>query len=144
MQRYRRGAITIGRATCNGCGRVLQHGDVYLSLDEKPSDKYKEETIFAEDMECSECGNKLENGENYLFMLDGDAEKIFCAADFKKKGGESYKKKNLGVALKYKRTSEESGELRFCTECCEKRKAGMERKEKNEKIFTFFPSRTGK
>ena len=144
MQRFRRGAISIGPGKCNGCERVLQHGDIYLAIDEKPSDKYKEETVYADDVECTECGNKLENGEGYLFVLDGDGEKILCAADLKKKGGESFRKKNLGVAIKYKKSREVSRDLHFCSDCCEKRKAGMEKKEKGEKIFTFFPTRTGK
>jgi hypothetical protein len=144
QQRYRRGAISIGTGKCNACERVLHHGDVYLAIDEKPSDKFKEETVFIADIECSECGNKLENGEAYLIVLDGDTEKIYCASDFKKKGGESFKKKNLGVAIKFNKTSEESEELHFCSDCCEKRKAGMERKEKGEKVFTFFPTKTGK
>ena len=144
MQRFRRGSIIIGQGKCDGCGQVLQHGDVYLAIDEKPSDKFKEETIFADDVECTECGNKLETGDYYLFILDGDSEKIMCAADLKKKGGESFRKKNLGVLIEYKKSREESRDLRFCRDCCEKRKAGMEKKEKGEKTFTFFPVRTGK
>lgn len=144
QQRFRRGAISIGPGKCNGCERIMHHGETYLSIDEKPSDKLKEETIFIDDVECSECGNKLENGEEYLFVLDGDAEKCYCHSCYKKKGGENFKKKNLGVALKYKKSREESYDLRFCADCCDKRKAGMERKEKGEKLFTFFPTRTGK
>ena len=139
QQRFRRGVISIGPGTCNGCGRAIQNGEVFLSVDEKPSDKFKEETIFIDDMACDECGNKLENGETYLFVLDGGSEKVYCAADFKKKGGEAFKKKNLGALIEFKKTSEESQELHFCSDCCEKRKAGMEKKEKNERIFTFFP-----
>jgi NAD-dependent dihydropyrimidine dehydrogenase PreA subunit len=144
MQRYRRGAITIGPGQCDACERVLQHGDVYLAIDEKPSDKLKEETVFIDDIECTECGNKLVNGEQYLFVLDPDGEKIYCAGDYKKKGGETFRKKNLGVLIKFIKSRDESSTLHFCSECCEKRKAGMERKEKGDKIFTFFPTRTGK
>lgn len=144
QQRFRRGAISIGTGKCSGCERIMHHGDTYLSIDEKPSDKLKEETVFIDDIDCSECGNKLENGNLYLFVLDGDAEKCYCPACLKKKGGETFRKKNLGVLIKYKKTREESEDLRFCVECCEKRKAGMERKEKGEKLFTFFPTRTGK
>jgi hypothetical protein len=144
QQRFRRGAISIGPGKCNGCERTMHHGETYLSIDEKPSDKLKEETIFIDDVECSECGNKLENNEDYLFVLDGDSEKCYCHTCYKKKGGENFKKKNLGVSLKYKKSREESADLRFCIDCCDKRKAGMERKEKGEKLFTFFPTRTGK
>jgi hypothetical protein len=144
QERYRRGAISIGQGKCDGCERVLQHGDVYLAIDEKPSDKFKEEMVFIDDIECSECGNKLVNGEDYLFILDGDGEKVYCPACSKKKGGESFRKKNLGISLTFKKSREESTDLHFCSDCCEKRKAGMERKEKSEKIFTFFPTKTGK
>jgi hypothetical protein len=112
---------------------------VYLALDEKPSDKLKEEVVFAADIDCSECGNKLENGDNYLLVLDGEGEKCYCPACYKKKGGDTFKKKNNGVPLKFKKTSEESEQLYFCRNCCEKRKAGMEKKEKGEQVFTFFP-----
>jgi len=122
----------------------MHHGETYLSIDEKPSDKLKEETVFIDDIECSECGNRLENGDEYLFILESDAEKCYCPACFKKKGGETFKKKNLGVTIKYKKSREVSEDLSFCVECCEKRKAGMERKEKGEKLFTFFPTRTAK
>jgi hypothetical protein len=144
QQRFRRGAISIGPGKCDGCERILHHGETYLSIDEKPSDKLKEETIFIDDIECSECGNPLANGEEYLFVLDSDSEKCYCHSCHKKKGGDAFKKKNTGVLLKYKKTREESSDLRFCLECCEKRKACMEKKEKGEKLFTFFPTRTGK
>jgi hypothetical protein len=137
--RFRRGSISIGPGKCSGCERVIHHGEVYLALDEKPSDKLKEEVVFAEDIDCSECGKKLENGDNYLLVLDEDAEKCYCPACYKKKGGDSFKKKNYGVPLKFKKTSEESEKLYFCRDCCEKRKAGMDKKEKGEKLFTFFP-----
>ena len=144
QQRFRRGAISIGPTKCNGCERTMHHGETYLSIDEKPSDKLKEETVFIPEVECSECGTKLDNGDEYLFVLDGDSEKCYCPACFKKKGGESFKKKNLGVALKFHKTSEQSADLRFCIDCCDKRKAGMERKEKGEKLFTFFATKSGK
>jgi len=144
QQRFRRGAISIGPSKCNGCERVLHHGETYLSIDEMPSDKLKEETVFIPDVDCSECGNKLQNGDEYLFVLEGDVEKCYCPACFKKKGGEGFKKKNLGVALTFIKSGEQSRQLRFCVDCCDKRKAGMERKEKGERLFTFFPTRTGK
>ena len=137
--RFRRGSISIGPGKCSGCDRVIHHGEVYLALDEKPSDKVKEEVVFAEDIDCSECGKKLENGDNYLLVLDEDSEKCYCPACYKKKGGDAFKKKNNGVPLRFKKTSEESGKLYFCRDCCEKRKAGMDKKEKGEKLFTFFP-----
>ena len=144
QQRFRRGAISIGTLTCRGCDRTMQDGEVYLSIDEKPSDKFKEETIFIDDIDCSECGNKLENGEEYLLVLDGESEKCYCPVCFKKKGGDSFRKKNSGAVIKFDKSRERSENLRFCNECCDKRKAGTERKEKGEKIFTFFPSKTGK
>ena len=137
--RFRRGAISIGPGKCSGCDRVIHNGEVYLALDEKPSDKLKEEVVFAEDIDCSECGSKLENGDNYLLVLDGDGEKCYCPDCYKKKGGDTFKKKNTGVSLKFKKTSEESEQLYFCRACCEKRKAGVEKKEKGEQVFTFFP-----
>ncbi|MCX5997462.1 MAG: hypothetical protein NTV42_07670 [Chloroflexi bacterium] len=137
--RFRRGAISVGPGKCSGCDRIIHHGEVYLALDEKPSDKLKEEVVFAEDIDCSECGSKLENGDNYLLVLDGDGEKCYCPACYKKKGGDIFKKKNNGVPLKFKKTSEESDQLYFCRNCCEKRKSGMEKKEKGEQVFTFFP-----
>jgi hypothetical protein len=137
--RFRRGVISIGPAKCSGCERVIHHGEVYLALDEKPSDKVKEEVVFAADVDCTECGSKLAAGDNYLLVLDEDSEKCYCPACYKKKGGDSFKKKNSGVLVNYKRTSEESGKLYFCRDCCEKRKAGTDKKEKGEKLFTFFP-----
>ncbi len=152
--RFRRGSISIGPGKCSGCDRVIHHGEVYLVLDEKPSDKLKEEVVFAGDIDCSECGKKLENGDNYLLLLDEDAERCFCPACYKKKedeeedaskkkkkGHETFRKKNLGVQIKYKKTSEESGKLYFCRACCEKRRAGSDKKEKGEKFFTFFPTK---
>ena len=139
--RFRRGSISIGPGKCSGCDRVIHHGEVYLVLDEKPSDKLKEEVVFAGDIDCSECSSKLENGDNYLLVLEEDAEKCYCPACYKKKGGDAFKKKNTGVSLKYKKTSEESGKLSFCRDCCEKRRAGMDKKEKGEKLFTFFPAK---
>ena len=144
QQRFRRGAISIGMSKCDGCERRMLHGETYLAIDEKSSDKFKEETVFIDDIDCSECGNKLENGEEYLFVLNSDDERCYCASCYKKKGGEVFKNKNLGVKVKFKKSREESPELRFCIDCCEKRKAGMEKKEKSEKLFTFFPTRTGK
>ncbi|MBN1376264.1 MAG: hypothetical protein JXA01_08925 [Dehalococcoidia bacterium] len=144
QQRFRRGAITIGQGKCSGCERIMHHGETYLSIDEKLSDKMREETVFIADIACSECEKKLENGDKYLFVLDGDAEKCYCPACLKKKGGDIFRKKNLGVMITFNKTSEESEALHFCVDCCEKRKAGMERKEKGEKLFTFFPTRTGK
>ena len=148
--RIRRGSISIGTVKCSGCDRVIHHGEVYLILDEKPSDKLKEEVVFAEDVDCTECGKKLENGDDYLLVLDEDAEKCFCPACLKKeeeeskkkkKGSEAFREKNCGAKIEYKRTSEESGKLYFCRECCEKRKAGTDKKEKGEKYFTFFPTK---
>ena len=152
--RFRRGSISIGPGKCSGCDRVIHHGEVYMVLDEKPSDKLKEEVVFAADIDCSECGNKLVDGDNYLLILDEDAEKCFCpacykkkeaeeeeAAKKKKKGHETFRKKNCGVELTYKKTSEESGKLCFCRDCSEKRKAGTDKKEKGEKYFTFFPNK---
>jgi len=139
--RFRRGSISIGPGKCSGCDRVIHHGEVYLALDEKPSDKLKEEVVFADDIDCSECGSKLENGDNYLLVLEEDSEKCYCPACYKKKGGDAFKKKHNGVPLKFKKTSEESGKLYFCRDCCEKRKAGMDKKEKGEKLFTFFPAK---
>jgi hypothetical protein len=144
QQRFRRGAISIGPSKCSSCGRTMQHGEVYLSMEEKPSDKLKEETVFIDDVECSECGNKLKHGEEYLLILEGDAEKCYCHSCYKKKGGETFKKKNLGIQVVFDKSTQESEILRFCEDCCDKRKAGMERKEKGEKIFTFFPTKSGK
>jgi hypothetical protein len=144
QQRFRRGAISIGPGKCDSCGRTIKHGEVYLCLDEKPSDKLKEETVFIDDVECSECGNKIEDAQAYLFVLDADEEKCYCPPCYKKKGGESFRKKNLGVEIQYRKSPEVSTDLSFCGDCCDKRKAGLEKKEKGEKIFTLFPSKTGK
>ena len=146
--RFRRGVISIGPAKCSGCERVIHHGEIYLAIDEKPSDKEKEEVVFAVEVDCTECGKKLETGDNYLLVLNEDSEKCYCPACWKKeeddlkkkkKGGETFKEKNCGALINYKKTSEESGKLYFCRECCEKRKAGTDKKEKGEKLFTFFP-----
>jgi hypothetical protein len=147
--RFRRGVISIGPGKCSGCDRVIHHGEVYLALDEKPSDKLKEEVVFAGDIDCSECGKKLENGDNYLLVLDEDTEKCYCPAcvekkdeaSKKKKNSETFREKNCGAEIKYKKTSEESEKLYFCRDCCEKRKTGMDKKEKGEKLFTFFPAK---
>ena len=91
QQRFRRGAISIGTLICNGCDRVMQDGEVYLSIDEKPSDKFKEETIFIDDIDCSECGNKLENGEEYYRYWTAIVRNVPVC--FKKKGGDSFTKR---------------------------------------------------
>lgn len=142
QERFRRGAISIGPARCNGCDSTIHHGDVYLAIDEKPSDKLKEEVIYIDDLDCSECDKRIDGGDEYLFVIDGDSEKCYCPACYKKKGGEAYRKKNYGCVIEYKKSAQESHELRFCQACCEKRKAGMEKKEKGDKVFTFFPSKT--
>lgn len=144
QQRFRRGASSIGPAKCDGCDRTIQHGEVYLSIDEKPSDKYKEETVFIDDIDCSECGNKLEDGERFMLVIDGDIEKCYCHSCLKKKGGEAFRKKNSGAMIDFVKSKAKSADLRFCKECCEKRKAGTEKKEKGEKVFTFFVSRFSK
>lgn len=144
QQRFRRGAISIGPARCDGCDRIMTHGEVYLAIDEKPSDKYREETIYIDDIECSECGNKIHDGEHYMITIEGDSEKVYCAGCLKKKGGENYRKKNSGAMVVFEKSRASSKDLRFCRECCEKRKAGVEKKEKGEKLFTFFVTRTGK
>jgi hypothetical protein len=143
-ERFRRGSISIGAGECSGCGEAVKHGDVYLVLDEKPSDKVKDEVVFTADIDCSECGSSLENGDHYLLVLDGETEKIYCPACYKKKGGESFRKKNSGAHIAFKKTREESETLYFCMECCVKRKAGAEKKEKGEKVFSFFPSKGSK
>jgi hypothetical protein len=144
QQRFRRGASSIGPAKCDGCDRTMLHGEVYLSIDEKPSDKYKEETVFIEEIDCSECSGKIEDGEFYMLTIDGEGEKVYCHSCLKKKGGETYRKKNSGAMINFVKSRQISANLRFCQECCEKRKAGMEKKEKGEKLFSFFVSRTGK
>jgi hypothetical protein len=144
QQRFRRGASSIGPAKCDGCDRTMQHGEVYLAIDEKPSDKYKEETVFIDEVDCSECGNKIEEGEHYMLTIEGDSEKAYCHSCLKKKGGETFRKKNSGAMIDFVKSKAISKDLRFCQECCEKRKAGMEKKEKGEKIFSFFVSKTGK
>jgi hypothetical protein len=144
QQRFRRGASQIGPAKCDGCDRTMLHGEVYLAIDEKPSDKYKEETVFIDDIDCSECGAKIENGEDYMLTIEGDSEKCYCHSCLKKKGGETFRKKNCGAAIKFVKSRVKSKDLRFCQECCEKRKAGAEKKEKGEKIFTFFVSKSVK
>jgi hypothetical protein len=144
QQRFRRGASSIGPVKCDGCDRIMPHGEVYLTIDEKPSDKYKEETVFIDEIDCSECGNKIEDSEQYMLTIEGDSEKCYCHSCLKKKGGETYRKKNSGAMVEFVRSKTTSQDLRFCRECCEKRKAGMEKKEKGEKLFTFFTTRTGK
>ena len=142
QERFRRGAISIGPAKCNGCDRSISHGEIYLAIDEKPSDKLKEEIVYIEDIDCSGCGSKLEKGHTYLFSLDGDTEKCYCQACYKKKGGDAFRKKSCGAVITFKKAREISEDLRFCVECCEKRKAGTEKTEKGEKVFTFFPAKS--
>ena len=142
QERFRRGAISIGPAKCNGCDRGIHHGEIYLVIDEKPSDKLKEEIVYIDDLDCSDCGNRIEGGDHYLFVIDPDAEKCYCPACYKKKGGEAFRKKNFGSVIEYKKSAQKCKELRFCKDCCEKRKAGMDKKEKGDKVFTFFPSKT--
>ena len=142
QQRSRRGAISIGPAKCEGCGVTIHHGEVYLVIDEKPSDKLKEEVVYIDDLDCSDCGNRIEGGDEYLFIVDGDTEKCYCPACYKKKGGEAFRKKNNGCVIEYKKSAQKCAELRFCKVCCEKRKARMDKKEKGDKVFTFFPSKT--
>ncbi len=144
QQRFRRGTISIGQAKCDGCNRLMQHGEMHLVIDEKPSEKFKEETVYMDEVDCTECGKKLANEEHYAIVLDGDSEKCLCHTCLKKKGGEAFVKKNLGVVLTFEKTKERSRILRYCAECCEKRKAGIEKKEKGDKIFTFFPAKTGR
>ena len=142
--RFRRGASSIGTAKCDGCERTIMHGEVYLAIDEKPSDKYKEETVYIDDIECSECGNRIEKEEQYMLSIEGEAEKVYCHNCLKKKGGETFRKKNQGALLKFEKSKSESRTLHFCRDCCEKCKAGMEKKEKGEQFFTVFTTRTGK
>ena len=144
QQRFRRGALSIGQSRCDGCERTMEHGEIYLAVDEKPSDKFKEEIIFLDEINCDECGDQLKDGEQYLVILDGDAEKCFCQGCLKKKGGEAFARKNAGKIFKYEKTKERSNILHFCVECCEKRRVGMEKKEKGEKIFTFFSAKTAR
>lgn len=144
QQRFRRGTISIGQAKCDGCNRLMQHGEMHLVIDEKPSEKFKEETVYMDEVDCTECGKKLANEEHYAIVLEGDSEKCLCHTCLKKKGGEAFVKKNLGVVLTFEKTKERSRILRYCAECCEKRKAGIEKKEKGDKIFTFFPAKTGR
>jgi len=140
--RFRRGAISIGPARCDGCDSIIHHGDVYLAIDEKPSDKLKEEVIYLDELDCSDCGKSIENDDEYLLVIDGEDEKCYCPVCYKKKGGETFRKKNCGCAIVFRISAQESRELRFCRSCCEKRKAGVEKKEKGDKVFTFFPSKT--
>lgn len=144
QQRFRRGAISIGPVKCDGCDRIIQHGEMQLAMDERPSEKIKEETVYLDEIDCSECAKKLGPGERYAIILEGDGEKCLCHSCLKKKGGEAYARKNSGVVLTFEKTRERSRILRFCAECCEKRKSAMERKEKGDKVFTFFPSKTNK
>lgn len=144
QQRFRRGVISIGPTKCDGCGGMMQHGEIYLAIDEKQSDKLKEETIFLDEVDCTECGNKIENGDEYLLILEGDSEKCYCPACYKKKGSESFREKSCGALIIFNKSRQISENLHFCSECCRKRKTVMEKKEKGDKIFTFFPSRTGR
>ena len=142
--RFRRGIISIGQVKCDGCNKVVQPGEMYLAIDEKPSDKFKEETVFLDDIKCDECNKPLKDGGHYLFTIEGVGEKCYCSACFKKKGGDQFAAKNLGIVITYEKTRERSNVFHYCQECCEKRKAGMGKKEKSEKIYTFFPSKTVK
>jgi hypothetical protein len=147
--RFRRGVLSIGQVRCDACDKGMQHGAVYLAVDEKPHNKplgsvFKEETVYIETIHCNDCKHVLKDGEIYLFVLDGDSEKVFCAACYKKKGGESFRKKQLGAERTFVKKAEPSEPFHFCTACAEKRKAGVEKKEKGEKVFTFFPSKTGR
>lgn len=142
--RFRRGVSSVGTEKCDGCDRMMMYGEVYLAIDEKPSDKYKEETIYFDEIECSDCGSIIGEGEQYLLTIESDGERVYCHNCLKKKGGETFRKKNAGALLKFEKSRSESKVLRFCRDCCEKRRVGMERKEKGEKYFTFFASRTGK
>lgn len=144
QQRFRRGAISVGQIKCEGCDLVILPGDMYLSIDEKPSDKFKEEIGFIEEINCDECGKQIEDQVEYLFMLDGEGEKCYCSTCLKKKGGDAYTRKHSGKILKFEKNEERSKVLRFCQACCEKRKAGMEKKEKGERIYTFFTQKTGR
>ncbi|MDD5311973.1 MAG: hypothetical protein PHO26_02920 [Dehalococcoidia bacterium] len=144
QQRFRRGVIAVDRINCDGCEIFIQPGQMYLSIDEKPSDRIKEEAVFADNVNCDECGKPLEDGDRFLFILDSDAEKCYCSSCLKKKGGEAYARKNLGKTLIYEKTGERSQTLRFCQECCEKRKAGMVKKEKGDKIFTLFTTKVAR
>ncbi|MDD5399127.1 MAG: hypothetical protein PHU70_08615, partial [Dehalococcoidia bacterium] len=112
QERFRRGAISIGPARCNGCDSTIHHGDVYLAIDEKPSDKLKEEVIYIDELDCSDCDKGIKSGENYLFIIDGDSEKCYCSACYKKRGGETFRNKNCGCVIEYKKSAQESKELR--------------------------------
>ena len=140
--RFRRGIISIGQIKCDACNKLVHPGETYLSIDEKPSEKLKEETVFLDEVKCDGCNRPLKDGEQYLFIIEGEEEKCYCSACLKKRGGEQFTAKNLGVIMTYEQTRERSNVLHYCQECCEKCKAGMEKKEKSEKIYTFFPSRT--
>jgi len=148
--RFRRGVLSVGQVKCEGCEKIMQHGEIYLSVDEKPNNKprdgsvFKEETVYIDEIHCSECDHELDKDEKYLFVLEADTEKVFCSACYKKKGGDSFRKKNLGAERQFNKSKDPSIPLRFCTVCCEKRKAGAEKKEKGEISFTFFPSKTGR
>ena len=147
--RFRRGVLSIGQVKCDACDRTMQHGETYLAVDEKPHNKplgsvFKEETVYSVKIGCSECSRDLKDGETYLLVLDADSEKVYCAACYKKKGGESFRKKQTGAERTFVKSAEPSDPFRFCTTCAEKRKAGLEKKEKGEKVFTFFPSKTGR
>ena len=141
--RFRRGASLVGTVKCDGCGRTIMHGEAYLTIDEKPSDRINEETVYINDIECSECGNKLEDNEQYLLTIEGETEKVYCHNCLKKKGGDVFRTKKLGALLKFEKSRAESRTLHFCQGCCEKCKAGMEKKEKGEKLFTVFITRAG-
>lgn len=142
--RFRRGVNSVGQVKCDGCDRIIEHGEVYLAIDEKPSDKYREESVFIDEIDCYECGSRIQDGDIYMLVIDADSEKCYCPACLKKKGGESFRKKNSGAMVKFVKSREKSNILRFCRDCCEKRKAGVEKKEKGEKNFTIFVSRSGK
>lgn len=145
-ERFRRGSNSIGPGQCSGCGKALQHGDIYLAIDEKPSDKVKDEIIYDEDIKCSKCTNSLKSGDEYLLVLDELHEKIYCPSCLKgedeqlkkKKSKDTFREKTCGAEVKYKKSSEESQLLTFCQECSEKCGAGHWRKEKGEKVFSFF------
>ncbi|MCX6005483.1 MAG: hypothetical protein NT082_07425 [Chloroflexi bacterium] len=144
QQRFRRGVIAVDQIKCDACEMVIQPGEMYLTIDEKLSDRIKEEMVFSDKVNCDECGKPLEDGDRYLFTLDADAEKCYCSACFKKKGGDPYAKKNSGKVLTFEKTGERSQTLRFCQECCEKRKAGMEKKEKGDMVFTLFTTKSAR
>ena len=142
--RFRRGIISISQVKCDVCNKIVAPGEMYLAIDEKPSEKLKEETVFLDEIACDECERPLKDGEQYLFIINGDNEKCYCEVCFKKKGGQEFAAKNLGLLRTYKKTREYSNVFRFCQECCNKRKAGVGKKEKNEKEYTFFPPKAAK